>query len=135
MLAPDLARPLCHIRSANDDARLILPVFWGEIEGHATPPPPPLLPAPLFAGGVLSPSSSTSTTGIVPDPAKSTLLSGGVTTGIESSEDNSDDTDTLLRFVANRLKVPRYLADGDLGGGVGGTSSSGVGCSVDTVEY
>ncbi len=78
----DLVLPRRHIFSAKDDALLTLPFFFGDNEGHAIP----------LGADALNPIPVPVPDRIVPESIKSGLLSGGVTTGRESSDEISEET-------------------------------------------
>lgn len=119
-LAPDLALVLDHIFCANVAALPKVAEFFFDGDGVC-----------VVGQGTLPSSSRLSVYG-------NGLESGGVITGIESSDEISDAIETLRRdnaplevvelreLVANLLKPVRYLAGEDFGGGVGGISLSGV---------
>ena len=93
ILPLDFFLPL-NILSANDVARLILPCFLGEDstedddEGHGSLDDFPDRLPELVRGRGETPSPT-------PATLKPRLLSGGVTSAIESSDESSDDTETL----------------------------------------
>lgn len=110
VLPPDFVLALDQIFSANDAARLILPVlFLGDNDGHDIPFPVPFPICPNSLRGVTSAENSV-------------LWSGGVAAGAESSDETSEDMEILclagpFPSFDDRETLPslRKLANLDLG--------------------